>query len=599
MKLSDYMMQFIVNQGVHHVFTVVGGGSMHLNHSAGTCPDLEVICNLHEQAAAIAAEAYSKITNNLGFALVTTGPGGTNAITGVAGAWLNSTPCLYISGQVKRADLIGCRGVRQFGFQEVDIVSIVQSITKYAVTVMEPETIRFHLEKALYLATHGRPGPVWLDIPMDIQSAQVNPEDLEGFDPSQYMLPDIKSADLEKQVSHVIDLINQAQRPIIWAGNGINLAHAQNEFLCLVEKLQIPVLLTWLGIDLLPENHPLFTGRPGSVAPRGANFALQNSDLLLTIGARLDMGSTGYSHENLARGAKKIMVDIDAAEIGKMCTHIDLPICADAGDFILELLRQSYKIVPANNSKWEERCQDWKRKYPVVLPEYYETGKINTYIFSETLSRLLSPNEMIVSASSGAGVEIFLLSYKVKPGQRVIHTASLGAMGFGLPASIGACLAANRKRTILVDADGGLQLNSQELETIARLKLPVKIFVLNNQGYASIRTSQNKYFGHLTGADSASGMTLPDTLHLGAAYSIPAFRISCPDKLEEQIRAALDTPGPVLCDVMIPPEEQRVPSLSTVQLPDGRMVSRPMEDLYPFLDREEFVENMIVPPIQE
>jgi acetolactate synthase I/II/III large subunit len=599
MKLSDYVMRFIVDRGINHVFMVAGGGAMHLNHSAGTCSGMEVVCNLHEQAAAIAAEAYSKITNNMGFALVTTGPGGTNAVTGVAGAWLDSTPCLYISGQVKRDHLIGNRGVRQFGFQEIDIISIVKPITKYAVTVMEPNTIRYHLEKALYLATHGRPGPVWLDIPMDVQSAQVEPDDLESFDPSLYAFSVPESTDLESQVNRAIDLISKAERPVIWGGNGIRLAHAQEDFVRMVDKLQIPVLLTWLGIDLLPEDHPLFVGRPGSVAPRGANFALQNSDLLLTIGARLDMGSTGYSHENLARSAKKIMVDVDDAEIKKMCTHIDLPVCADAGDFLRELLKKSDRISRSNRSAWNDRCLEWKKRYPVVLPEYYHTGKINTYIFSDILSKLLMPDELVVSASSGAGVEIFLLSFKTKQGQRVIHTASLGAMGFGLPASIGACLAAGGKRTILVDADGGFQLNSQELETISRLKLPVKMFVLNNQGYASIRTSQSKYFGILTGADDTSGLSLPDTLRLGRAYGVPVVRISSPDKLEEQIQAALDSPGPILCDVMIPTEEQRIPSLSTVQLPDGRMVSSPMEDLYPFLSREEFLKNMIVPSLKE
>lgn len=598
MKLSDYVMQFIVDRGIHHVFMVAGGGAMYLNNSAGTCSGMEVVCNLHEQAAAIAAEAYSKITGNMGFALVTTGPGGTNAVTGVAGAWLDSTPCLFISGQVKRDHLIGNRGVRQFGFQEIDIISIVRPITKYAVTVMEPDKIRYHLEKALYLATHGRPGPVWLDIPMDVQTAHVVPDNLERFDSALCAFAVPETVDLESQVSRTIDLINQAERPVIWGGNGIHLAHAREDFVRMVNKLQIPVLLTWLGIDLLPEDHPLFVGRPGSIAPRGANFALQNSDLLLTIGARLDMGSTGYSHENLARGAKKIMVDVDGAEIKKMCTHIDLPVCADAGDFIRELLKKSEKLSTSCHSNWNDRCQEWKRKYPVVLPEYYHTGKINTYIFSDTLSKLLMPDELVVSASSGAGVEIFLLSFKAKQGQRVIHTASLGAMGFGLPACIGACLAAGGKRTVLVDADGGFQLNSQELETISRLKLPVKIFVLNNQGYASIRTSQNKYFNRLTGADDTSGLSLPDTLRLGRAYNVPALKISNPEKLEEQIQAVLDSPGPILCDVMIPPEEQRAPSLSTVQLPDGRMVSSPMEDLYPFLSRQEFLENMIIPSLR-
>ena len=498
MKLSDYVAQFVSELGIQHVFMVAGGGAMHLDNSFGMNSSLEVVCNLHEQASAIAAEAYSKATDNLGVALITTGPGGTNTLTGVAGAWLDSTPCLFISGQVKKADLIGTRGVRQFGFQEVDIVSIVKSITKYAVTILDPIQIRYHLEKAIFLAREGRPGPVWIDIPLDIQCASVEPDQLPSFDPRELKQTSFAHfTDLQKSVQKTIELLNHAERPVIWAGNGIRLAHARKEFLQLIEALQVPVLLTWLGLDFLPENHPLFMGRPGSVAPRGANFTLQNSDWLLTLGVRLDMGSTGYSHEKLARAAKKIMVDIDEAEIQKMQTHIDQPVCADAGEFVREFLNQIDRVKLHDRSAWLDRCREWKRSYPVVLPEYYHQGKVNTYIFTETLSQVLSEDELVVTGSSGAGIEIFLLSYQVKPGQRVFHTASLGAMGFGLPASIGACLAAHGKRTILVDADGGFQLNSQELETIARLKLPIKIFVLNNQGYASIRISQQKYFGHL------------------------------------------------------------------------------------------------------
>lgn len=599
MKLSDYVAQYICNLGIKHIFMVSGGGAMHLDNSFGEYLGIETIFNLHEQAAAICAEAYAKASNYIGSALFTTGPGGTNAVTGVAGAWLDSTPCIFISGQVKCADLIGSRGVRQFGFQEIDIISIVRSITKYAITVTKPDEIRYHLEKAAYLCCSDRPGPVWIDIPLDIQASLIDPNSLIGFDPSECEIFQTPNPVLQQLVAQTIELFNVSDRPVIWAGNGVRLAGAQEEFVQLAEALGSPILLTWLGLDMLPDNHPLFIGRPGSVAPRGANFALQNSDFLLTIGARLDMGSTGYSHQNLARAARKVMVDIDPFEIQKIQAHLDVPVCANARDFIQEFLHQIDKVDTNRLSPWLLRCQEWKVKYPVVLPEYYQQGKVNTYIFTETLSDLLEENELIVSGSSGAGIEIFLLTYKVKTGQRVLHTASLGAMGFGLPASIGACLAMGRKRTILVDGDGGFQLNSQELETISRLQLPIKMFILNNNGYASIRSSQIRYFGHSTGADPKSGLTLPCLEKIGNAYGIPTVSLFDTSKMREQIQIILKQKGPILCDVQIPEEEIRAPTLSTVQLPDGRMVSRPMEDLFPFLPREEFEANMIIPILKE
>lgn len=599
MKLSDYIFQFIAAQGVKHVFMLPGGGAMHLVDSLGRCKDIEYICNLHEQACAIAAEAYARVNNNLGVALVTTGPGGTNSITGVAAAWLDSTPCLFISGQVKRDDLMGNLGVRQLGVQEIDIVSLIRPITKYAVTIMDSSSVRYHLEKALYLAKVGRPGPVWIDIPLDVQAASVEPEMLEGFDLKGI---DIKfdQFNLEKQISDVIDLINGSERPVILAGNGIRLAGAEKDFLDLVNQLNIPVLTTWLGIDLLPQSHKLFIGRPGSIAPRGANFALQNSDCLLIIGSRLDMALTGYAHDKFARAAKKIMVDIDSAEIRKIKTTIDIPIYADAKVFIRELLNRINKIKTKPSSSWLPRCQEWKGKYPVVLPEHrMHRGSVSTYFFSEILSDELSGNDLIVPGSSGNCVEIFLLVFKVKAGQRIFHNRGLGAMGFGLPASIGACIASGRKRTICVDGDGGFQLNIQELETVARLKLPIKFFVINNGGYASIRAMQMNYFQRKVGADSESGLTLPDIIKVAAAYGLSTMRIVDQNDLRNQIRNVLQLPGPVICEIMAIPDEIRAPRLSSRQRNDGMMISKPLEDLWPFLDRQEFLSNMLIQPLDE
>jgi acetolactate synthase-1/2/3 large subunit len=602
-KLSDYVVGFVADQDVRHVFMLVGGGAMHLNDSVGSCERIEFVCNLHEQASAIAAETYSKVTGNLGVCLVTTGPGGTNAVTGVAGAWLDSTPCLFLSGQVKRADLKRDSGVRQMGVQEVDIVAVVSSITKYAVTVLDPADIRYHLEKAVHLARHGRPGPVWIDIPLDVQGAPVDPATLRGYDPSEDAPRELVTGDgapLAAQVATAIEMLNASERPVLYVGNGVRLARAEAELHAAIRHLGIPVLSTWLAHDLVPEAHELYVGRPGPVAPRGANFALQNCDFLLAVGARLNLVVTGYAPDKYARAARKIMVDVDAAELRKMGSTIDLPVLADARAFLEELLRQKDSIRPRDRADWMARCRDWKTRYPVVLPEYRALPeKVSTYVLADVLSETTSADDVIVSGSSGAGIEIFLLAYRVREGQRVLVTPALGAMGYGLPASIGACLAAGRRRTILVNGDGGLQLNIQELQTIRRLGLPIKLFVLNNGGYSSIRTSQQRYFGRLSGADASSGVTLPDLERLAGAYELPFVRIDHQRDLAGQLRRVLEATGPVVCEVMTPDDEPRAPSLASMRRDDGSMISKPLEDLWPFLDREEFLANMVIPALPE
>jgi acetolactate synthase-1/2/3 large subunit len=593
-KLSDYVVDFLVRQGVKHVFMLPGGGAMHLNDSLGKRRnEVEFVAMLHEQAVSIAAEAYAKVTNLLGTAMVTSGPAGTNAITGVAGAWLDSMPCLFLSGQVKRPDLKAGTGLRQLGSQEVDIVSIVQTITKYAVTIVEPERIRFHLEKAVFLARSGRPGPVWLDIPLDVQAVEIEPQSLTGFSPEE---PDTRElAYLSEKVRLLVGMLQVAERPVIVAGNGIRVAGGVGDFRELVKTLGAPVLTTWLGMDLIADESPLFAGRPGAIAPRGANFTLQNADLMIAIGSRLDMAFTGYAHDKLARGAKKVMVDIDEAEIKKMRTPIHLPIIADARAFILELSRQLQDTPRLDFCPWLLRTQEWKRKYPIVQEEHRSCDKrVSVYYFSEVLSAELAEDDLLVSGSSGAAVELFLLVFAVKAGQRVFHTRGLGAMGFALPASIGACLAAERRRTVCVDGDGGFQMNIQELATVARLKLPIKFFVINNNGYASIRSSQQVYFQQLVAADSTSGLRLPDLQKVAKAYDVAAVRIDNQKDLHAQIRAVLETPGPVVCEIMARPDEQRAPRLSSMQNSDGSIVSKPLEDLWPFLEREEFRANMIV-----
>ncbi|MBI5579770.1 MAG: thiamine pyrophosphate-binding protein [Deltaproteobacteria bacterium] len=599
-KLSDYVMQFIAGLGVRHVFMLPGGGAMHLVDSLGRNKDLTYICNLHEQACAVAADAYGQYTNNLGVALVTTGPGGTNTITGVAAAWLDSTPVLFLSGQVKRSDMIGDRGVRQGGFQEIDIVSLVRPITKYAVTVMKPSSIGYHLEKAVFLAKHGRPGPVWVDIPLDVQAAMIEESDLQGFEATE-MLQTTEGEALADKVSCAIELLNKAERPVILAGNGIRLSNAIEEFTQLIERLGIPVLTTWKAADFLPDDHCLYAGRPGAVGQRGANFTQQNADWLLIIGARLDLGQTAYTHANFARGAVKVMVDIDAAEIHKMQMKIEVPVISDAGNFLRELKMQLPRVGKKDRSRWRIRCKEWQARYPVILPEYWnEKGFVNDYVLIDVLSDELSGNDLLIPGSSGACSERTMQAIRIKAGLRIFNSEGLGPMGFGIPAAIGGCIASGRKRTVCIDGDGGFVMNIQDLEIVRRLDLPIKFFVLNNGGYVSIQTTQKNYFGgNYVASTSASGLTLPDVMAVSKAFGIPADRIADHTRICDQVREILRKEGPVVCEVMVSPDQSTAPRVSSRQREDGSMESMPMEDLWPFLDRAEFRSNMSICPAKE
>ena len=605
MRLADYVMSFVAQQGVKHVFLLTGGGAMHLNDALARCSDLTFVCNHHEQASAIAAENYSKATNNLGVALVTTGPGGTNAITGVVGAWLDSTPMLIISGQVKRADRMyrpdgTSLGVRQRGSQEVDIVSLVKPITKYALTIEDPQSIRYHLEKAAHLARTGRPGPVWIDIPVDVQAAPVEPDSMRGFDPAES-----SKGDQDEQIAQVRDVmarLNRAERPFIFAGNGIRVSGAAAAFEKLVRLLNVPVGLTWMAMDLLDDDDPLFVGRPGTVAPRGANFTLQNADFVLVIGARLDPALMGWDPHQFARGAYKTVVDIDPAELRKLEGAIDNPICADARTFIDHMLKQAKSVLDKDKdrSSWLQRCQNWKARYPLVLPEHRALGLVSLYHLAEVIGKEVGANDRIVSGSSGSAIEVFLLAYRARKGHRVFHTAGLGAMGYGIPASIGVCLGSGKRKTICVDGDGGLQLNIQELATIAHLQLPIKLFVLNNQGYASIRASQTNYFGGPNiGCSAETGVSIPDYRKVARAYGLKTAVIEDQSDLRGAVRRVLRSRGPVVCDVHIMPDEIRAPRVTSIQRADGSFLSKPLEDLWPFLDRDEFAQNMIVEPVSE
>jgi acetolactate synthase I/II/III large subunit len=595
-KLSDYVMEYIAAQGVRDVFMLPGGGCMHLVDALGRSRQLSYVCVLHEQAAAIAAEAYAQYTNRLGVALVTTGPGGTNAVTGVAAAYLDSTPMLVLSGQVKRADLAAGRGVRQMGFQEIDIVAMVRPITKYAVTVMDAADIRFELEKACHIARSGRPGPVWVDIPLDIQGALIEPAALRT-----YQARETSESPSPQAIAHTIELLNHAERPVLLAGNGIRLADGLSEFEALVELLQVPVLTTWKAIDFIGDEHPLFAGRPGSVGQRGANFAQQNSDFLLSLGARLDLGQTGYDHAAFAREASKVVVDIDAAELRKLRMQVDVAAACDVRVFMRNLLDQRARIERRDRSTWQGRCRDWRKRYPVVLPEYWsERPKVNQYVLIDALSDAMRADDVLIPGSSGACSEATMQAFRVKPGMRIFNSEGLGPMGFGLPAAIGGCIASGHRRTVCVDGDGGFVMNVQELETLRRLGLPVKIFVLNNAGYASIRSTQQRYFdGRLVASGEQSGLTLPDVKRVASAFGVRTLAIQEPHEVRAGVAEALSGNDPVIVEVLVPVTQETRPRLMSRQRADGSFVSKPLEDLYPFLDREEFLANMLIPVAPE
>lgn len=598
MKLSDFVASFISKHS-KHVFLLPGGGNMHLIDSVGKDPNLQIVACLHEQGAAIAADGYAQFANGLGVALVTTGPGGTNAITGVAGAWVESVPLMILSGQVKTPDLKTDPKMRMLGFQEVDIVSIVSPITKYAVTIKDPQKILYYLEEALFHAKTGRPGPVWLDIPLDIQAAIIDTENLASFNVSQKQQS--KKQNITEAVSKTIELLLQSKRPVILAGNGIRLSKAEWLFFKIIEQLKLPVLTTWKACDLLEEEHPLFFGRPGTVAQRGANFIQQNADFILSLGCRLDFGQIGYAQETFAREAKKVVVDIDELEFIKFKFEIDVKVEADVREFLEEFDKEISGVTLPNLNSWQEQCLKWKKNYPVVLQEYRDKKHfVSTYVLVDEISKQLVEEDVIVPCSSGSGADITSQSFKVKKGQRVLNSPGFGSMGFDIPHTIGACLASGRRRTSCIVGDGGFQLNIQELETIKRLHLPIKFFYLNNQGYVSIKTTQTNYFDkRYVATGVSSGLTLPDIRKISDAYGIPNNRISTHNELVKGIEEALATDGPFVCEVMIDPEEQVAPKVKSALGANGKMISKPLEDLAPFLSRQEFLENMIVKPVEE
>jgi acetolactate synthase-1/2/3 large subunit len=602
LRVADYIAIFLADHGVRHVFLVTGGGAMHLNDAIGRETRLQYICNHHEQACAMAAEGYARISGQIGVVNVTTGPGGINAINGVFGAWTDSIPMLVISGQVKRELCITgyqIPGLRQLGDQEADIIGMIKGITKYAITVTDPQSIRYHLERALHLATNGRPGPCWIDVPIDVQASQVDPETLQVYDPAEDT-PNYVTDRLPELVRDVLQRLQQAERPVILAGKGIRMAGALDEFEQLIRRLGIPVATGWQAIDLLASDDPLYCGRPGDIGNRPGNFAVQNSDLLLVLGCRLSIRHTSHNWKAFARHAFKIQVDADASELQKPVTQIDLPIHCDAKLFFKEingqLDRASYD--GHRHTNWLAWCKERVRRYPVVLPRHriLKNGRINPYHFVEALFQNLVANDVVACGDGTANVAGFQAAV-IKKGQRVFCNTGNASMGFDLPAAVGATVAHAGQRVICLAGDGSIQLNIQELQTVVHHQLPVKILVLNNGGYLSIRTSQANFFKRFVGEGPRSGVSFPNMVKLAQAYGLPAFRIEG-EHFEQKLVEALNVPGPVLCDVMIDLEQSFEPKLSSRALPDGRMVSAPLEDMFPFLSRDELKENLLIPPME-
>lgn len=589
MKVSDYIIQFLADLNIDKVFYITGGGAMHLNDSLGRNPQVEGVCMIHEQGAAIAAEAYARVHEGYGACLVTSGPGGTNALTGLVGAYMDSIPVFFISGQVKRDDL-RTSGLRQFGIQEVDILSMAGSYTKYAVQLREPDMVRYELEKAAAIAVNGRPGPVWLDVPLDIQAMQVEPDQLRRYDEALQAYPA-----KEEVVDETIALLNQAKRPLLLLGHGIRLSHSVEMARELYQYLGIPTMVSWNGVDLIEDGNPFYFGRPGSVGHRAANIILQNADFVLTLGSRINLLSSGYNYEKFLATAVHVMVDIDRNEMEKKNVHPQLKAVCDVGSFIQKMLAKKGQIVLKDRKEWLSYCSSMWEKYPNTIPEQ-EAGEgfVSTYHLIEEISAQMKAEDLYQFTSSGTTVDIAMKSFRIKWGQRAFLTKGLAAMGYDIPACVGTCIASGNRRTVCVTGDGSAAMNMQELEVIRRRNLPVKLFVADNKGYSMIYGSQNGNFqGRLTGCTEESGLTLPDMKKIAEAFGIKGMHIENEEHLVEQIEAVLDYDGPVVCTVNADITQKIVPKQANYMKEDGQMASRPLEDMAPLLDREELDRVMI------
>lgn len=607
-RLADYVADFLVEHGVTDAFSVVGGGAMHLNDALGHKDGLKVTYNHHEQACAIAAEAYARLDNKIAAVCVTTGPGGTNALTGVVGGWLDSIPMFIISGQV-RYDTTARYALqytetplRAMGDQEYDIVKSVEPMTKYATMIEDPKQIRYALEKAWHLATTGRPGPVWIDIPVNFQGGYIETEELEGYDPAEddvLLPPPVDESIIEK----VLEKIANAKRPVLHAGYGIRLSCGYEAFRRVADKLNIPVVTYWNAIDLIEDEHPLYVGRAGNMGDRPGNWAIQNADLVVAIGTRISIRQVGYNWKTWARAAEVIMVDIDQAELKKPTLHVEMPVWADAKDFLEKMDKAIDKTPVHAEGEWLAACQSWKKNYPVVQPKQWEENgsTANVYAFVKYMSSRL-PENSLTAVSNGACCVVGHQTYEIKKGSRFANNSAIASMGYGLPAAIGTCIGGNRRETICLEGDGSIMMNLQELQTILTNKLPIKIFLINNSGYHSIRITQSNLFSEHSkiGIGEESGdLSFPDFKKLSEAFGYPYYSARSNKEMKEVVDQVLSLDGPVFCEIFTDTEQRWEPKSSTKRLEDGTLVSPPLEDLAPFLPREELKEIMFIPFMED
>ncbi|MDE6905959.1 MAG: thiamine pyrophosphate-binding protein [Lachnospiraceae bacterium] len=610
-RLADYVADFLVDHGIKDCFMVVGGGAMHLNDALGHKDGLHCTFNHHEQACAIAAEAYARVDNKIAALCVTTGPGGTNAITGVVGGWLDSVPMLVISGQVRYDTTARYMNqyteglpLRAVGDQEFDITKSVSSMCKYATMIEDPMDIRYALEKAYHLAMTGRRGPSWVDIPVNYQGCYIETDDLRGYDPAEdgEQMP---TAVEKSVVQEVVEKIMKAKRPVLYAGNGIRLSQGYWEFRQSVNALGIPVVTCWDSIDAIEDENPLYVGRGGIMGDRPGNFAVQNADLVLAVGNRLSIRQVGYNWKTWAREAYVIMVDVDPAELKKTTLHVELPICADAKDFFVtmnKILEKKDKPLFGDVS-WIQRCQTWKKEYPVTLPRHWEEdGKyVNVYAFIKYLSQNLNDGNMTV-VSNGSACVVGSHNYVIKKNARFLINSGIASMGYGLPAAIGACIANNKQITICLEGDGSIMMNLQELQTVLTNKLPIKIFLINNEGYHSIRQTQNNLFAEhekVGIGPESKDLSFPDFKKLAEAFGYTYLEAHSNAEMKNAVDQALTSDGTVFCEVFVSPSQYFEPKSATKKLADGTLVSPPLEDLAPFLPQEELERNMIIETVKE
>jgi len=591
-RVADLVASFLVEQGVKDIFTLTGGGAMFLNDGIASNPNINAICNHHEQACAMGAVGYAKYKNGLAAVMVTTGCGATNAITGLLDAWQDNTPIIFISGQIKRKETSrnALTSLRQFGVQEADIISVVEPLTKYAVMVNEPKEILYHLEKAAHLALSGRPGPVWIDIPLDVQGFTPKESELTHFIPEENI--NLKVDDIDK----FFKMYEQAKRPIILAGNGVRLSGAVDDLRSFSKNNNIPCAVSYLAADFFEQDNPNYVGRLGIKGDRAGNFAIQNSDLIICLGSRLSVTLTGFEYDLFGRESKLVVIDVDEAEHKKNTVKIEHFIKADVSEFLNYV---ADKVQKKKQSDWQEKCIYWKNKWP-VSQEHYDTDTVNMYEFTKALSELADDNAIVVS-DAGSSYYVTSQSFIFKNiKQRYITSGAQADMGYTLPAAIGACIASGRKSVVGITGDGSFQLNIQELQTIKHHNFPVKLIVWNNQGYLSIRATQNKFFdGRRIGTDDASGVSFPQVERIANAYELPYVKIQNALELREKLQSVLNTEGPVVCEVICPKNQEIIPAVSAVKNPDGSMTSKPIEDMYPYLTREEFYKEMIIKPLDE